>query len=69
MDRSSAIRQLPTLHAVAIRLRDQGHSDEVIATALGIENDQVALLLLVANRKLATQLAVEAAMVESGEPK
>jgi hypothetical protein len=59
MDRSSALRLLPTLHAVAIRLRDDGQSDHVIAVALEIEDDQVPVLLRIANRKLNNLMAME----------
>jgi hypothetical protein len=52
VDRSSAVRELPVLHAVAIRLRDDGLSDHVIAVALEIDDDQVPMLLNIAERKL-----------------
>jgi hypothetical protein len=52
VDRSCGIRQLPALHAVAIRLRDDGRSDHIIAVALEIDDDQVPTLLDIAERKL-----------------
>jgi hypothetical protein len=53
VDRASAIEQLPAMHAVAIRLRDEGADDHVIAVALAIDDDQVATLLEIAEAKLA----------------
>ncbi len=40
------------MHAVAIRLRDEGHDDHVIAVALEIDDQQVPTLLQIAERKL-----------------
>lgn len=45
--------ELPTAHAVALRMRRRGADDERIAAALGIDVVQVANLLDVAQRKLA----------------
>jgi hypothetical protein len=59
------VLQLPTIHAVAIRLQDQGYGADVIATALGLDDDQVALLLLIAERKLAKQLTLGRAAPET----
>lgn len=59
MDRSSAIWQLPDLHAVAIRLRDDGFDDHVIAIALGIDDHQVDTLLHIANSKLTNLMALD----------
>jgi hypothetical protein len=59
MDRSSAIWQLPDLHAAAIRLRDDGFGDHVIAVALGIDDHQVATLLQIANSKLTNLMALD----------
>ena len=59
MDRSSAVRQLPTMHGVAIRLRDEGLHDHVIAVALEIEDDQVPTLLGIADAKLGNLMAAE----------
>jgi hypothetical protein len=59
VDRSSAIRELPTLHAVAIRLRDGGFDDQVIAVALEIEDAQVPTLLQIANSKLENLIALD----------
>ena len=59
VDRSVAVQQLPVLHAVAIRLRDDGHDDHVIAVALGIDDDQVPSSLRVARRKLDRLLSMD----------
>jgi hypothetical protein len=52
VDRSEAIQQLPALHAVALRLRDEGLDDGIIAIALDIDIDQVPMLHQLAERKL-----------------
>jgi DNA-directed RNA polymerase specialized sigma24 family protein len=52
MDRASALDELPEAHAVALRLRDAGHDDQAIATALGIDLEAVEPLLRVAVAKL-----------------
>jgi len=59
MDRSSAVQQLPTMHAVAIRLRDAGMHDHVVAVALGIDDDQVPTLLGIADAKLTNVMAMD----------
>jgi hypothetical protein len=59
MDRSSAVRQLPTMHGVAIRLRDEGLHYHVIAVALEIDDDQVPTLLGIADAKLNNLMAVD----------
>jgi hypothetical protein len=61
VDRSSAVRELPALHAVAIRLRDDGFDDHVIAVALQIDDVQVPTLLQIANRKLENLIARDVA--------
>jgi len=43
---------LPTLYAVAIRLRDAGFDDEVISVAVGIGARQVPTLFQLAESKL-----------------
>jgi hypothetical protein len=52
MDRGDAVTYLPTLHAVAIRLRDEGADAHTIAVATGVDDDQVAGMLEVAEAKL-----------------
>lgn len=44
--------------ATAVRLRDANSGDDVIATALGIDPNGVALLLEVADAKLHSLMAV-----------
>jgi hypothetical protein len=53
------VRQLPSLHAVAIRLRDDGYGDHVIAVALELDDDQVATLLQIADSKLSNLMALD----------
>ncbi len=57
MDCEWALAELPTAHAVALRMRDADARDEEIATALAIPPDGVALLLELAEAKLAAVLA------------
>jgi hypothetical protein len=59
MDCSAAVRQLPALHAVALRLHYAGMSDHVIAIALGVDDDQVPLQLQIAHAKLGNLLPDE----------
>jgi hypothetical protein len=44
---------LPTLHAVALRLRDDGATPHTIAVAVGLDEDQVPTFLTIADQKLA----------------
>jgi DNA-directed RNA polymerase specialized sigma24 family protein len=53
MDRSSAIAELPSPYAVAIRLRDSGADAETIATALALDAEEVSSVLDLAEAKLA----------------
>jgi DNA-directed RNA polymerase specialized sigma24 family protein len=52
--RARAIERLPTPYAVALRLRDAGTPDDVIAEALGIDLLSLPSLLGLAEAKLAT---------------
>ena len=52
MEREAAIAELPTAHAVAIRLRDNGADDETLAAALGIDAGEVPPLVTIAEAKL-----------------
>ena len=54
------MRQLPALHGVAIRLRDEGSDDHLIAVALGLDDDQVPVLMRIATSKLAHLMALSA---------
>lgn len=56
---SSALRRIPATHALALRLRAAGLSDELIADCLGIERVSVGPLLIVAQAKLAAALGEE----------
>lgn len=53
MDRAAALAQLGDSFAVALRLRDRGHSDEEIAEILGIPFEAVASHVALAEAKLA----------------
>lgn len=52
MDRSTAIDRLPEAYANALRLHDQGHNDQAIATCLGVPQEAVGPLLRLAAAKL-----------------
>jgi DNA-directed RNA polymerase specialized sigma24 family protein len=52
VDRTAALDELPESYAIALRLRDAGHDNTAIATALGIEPESVEPLLRLANKKL-----------------
>jgi hypothetical protein len=57
VDREQALEQLPQTHAAALRLRSRGLDDDAIAAALTLEPEAVALLLQIADAKLAALLA------------
>ncbi len=59
VDRSAALRELQAFHAVAIRLRDGGYVDHVIALALDLDDDQVPILLQLADNKLANLMSLD----------
>jgi hypothetical protein len=50
--RDDAIRELPRAHALALRLRNAGVSEEVIAECLEIDPASVRPLLALAEEKL-----------------
>ena len=54
--RTEAVRRLPAVYALAIRLRDAGMSDAVIADRLGIDEVALGPLLRVAEAKLETMI-------------
>jgi DNA-directed RNA polymerase specialized sigma24 family protein len=56
MDRQTALLELATAHAVALRLHDAGAPDDSVAQALGIPVESVAGLLRVAEAKLTALL-------------
>jgi hypothetical protein len=54
------VAQLPTVHAVALRLRDNGFDHHAIAVATGIDEHEVPLLLRIAERKVINLMSLEA---------
>lgn len=69
MERSHALRELPTMHAVALRLRDKGFDDQVIAAVLDIEHVQVQTLLRIAEAKLAKLVRTRSRRLSSDSQK
>jgi hypothetical protein len=57
MDRDHAVAELPVMHAVAVRLRDVGADVHTIAVATGVDDEQVGILLEIADAKLARLLS------------
>jgi DNA-directed RNA polymerase specialized sigma24 family protein len=55
--RAGALAELPTVYALALRLRDDGEPPDRIARLLGVEPEAVGPLLEVATAKLAEILA------------
>lgn len=54
--RAEALNRLPAAHSLALRLRDHGLPDEVIADCLGIELEALGPLLSIAEAKLAAAM-------------
>lgn len=54
MEREEALQELTTAYAVALRLRDEGAGDDVIAKALGVPVESIGTLLAIAESKLQT---------------
>lgn len=52
MDRVTALAQLPTAHAVALRLREHGVGTGTIADALAIPPESVPHVIAIAEAKL-----------------
>jgi orotate phosphoribosyltransferase-like protein len=50
------MRHLPGAYSLALRLRDAGLTDELIAECLAVEREALVLLLQVAEAKLAAIL-------------
>jgi hypothetical protein len=63
MDRETALLELPTAHAVALRLYAAGAGNEAVAQALGIPMTSVPGVLRIAEAKLATLLDEEGQVV------
>ncbi|MGH3549402.1 MAG: hypothetical protein ACRDQU_15115 [Pseudonocardiaceae bacterium] len=57
--RAEALRHLPGAYSLALRLRDAGLPDELIAECLAMEREALDPLLDVAEAKLAAILLVE----------
>ena len=57
--RTGALAELPTVHALTLRLRDAGGPPDRIAKLLGVEPEAVGPLLEVASAKLEEILARE----------
>ena len=55
-ERAEAMRHLPDTYSLALRLRDAGLDDELIAECLAVEQEALGLLLQVAEAKLAAIL-------------
>ena len=60
--RAAAMAALPTVHALALRLSDEGEPRERIARVLGMEPEAVGPLLEVAAAKLAEILSREGSL-------
>jgi hypothetical protein len=52
----TALRELPTAHSLALRLRDAGVADELICGYLHIEPEGLSTLVELAYRKLRSAL-------------
>ncbi|MGH3920048.1 MAG: hypothetical protein ACRDRY_02840 [Pseudonocardiaceae bacterium] len=59
LQRAEAIRHLPGAYSLALRLRDAGLADELIAECLAVEREALEPLLDVAEAKLAAILGDE----------
>ncbi len=57
VDRADAIAELAPAYAVALRLRDAGAGEDLIALALGVDPEAVPSVLGLADAKLATLMA------------
>lgn len=59
LERVEAMRHLPDTYSLALRLRDAGLTNELIAECLAVEREALDLLLQVAEAKLAAILRGE----------
>lgn len=59
LERVEAMRHLPGIYSLALRLRDAGLANELIAECLAVEREALDLLLQVAEAKLAAILRGE----------
>lgn len=56
MDRATALHELATAHAVALRLTEAGIGDDAIATALDVPVESVPGIVAIARSKVAVLL-------------
>ncbi|PND54776.1 hypothetical protein CRM90_26105 [Mycobacterium sp. ENV421] len=56
--RDVALNRLPPAYSEALRLRDAGLSDELIADRIGVEREAIATFMTLAEAKLAAIAAV-----------
>lgn len=56
LERVEAIRHLPSTYSLALRLREAGLVDDLIAECLGVEREALEPLLAIAEAKLAAIL-------------
>jgi hypothetical protein len=63
--RAEAMCRLPATYSLALRLRDAGLTQEVIAECLAVEREGLDLLLEVAEAKLAAMLRTEDGLATS----
>jgi hypothetical protein len=56
MDRRQAIEALPAIHASALRLLDGGETPDRVAAQLGLEPEELATLIHIAEAKVARLL-------------
>jgi DNA-directed RNA polymerase specialized sigma24 family protein len=63
MDRATALSQLPETYAQALRLRDAGLNDTAIATRLDVAPEAMALLLRLAEAKIARLILGDESMM------
>lgn len=54
--RTEALRRLPVTHSLALRLRDAGLTDDLVAQRLGIETEAIGPLIVIAQAKFAALL-------------
>jgi DNA-directed RNA polymerase specialized sigma24 family protein len=58
-DRAQSLQRLPLPYATALRMRDAGISDDVIAECIGVDVDALPTFMRVAEAKLAAAAAGE----------
>lgn len=58
--RTAALNRLPVQYAIALRLRDVGMPDHVIAACIGVEVEGLPMVMRVAEAKLAAAMTTRA---------